>query len=110
MKGKGQQRYRNAAENHEQGNNFGQYRNRNYDQYQRIQQEQNFGQHQNRNYGRYQGMQQEQNFGLRQNMGQHQRGWHPQIGITRQMLMGVVETVMERFQQVRMNQGNRWGC
>ncbi len=83
MKGKGQQRYRNAAENHEQGNNFGQYRNRNYHQYQRTQHEQNDGQHQNRNYGRYQGMQQEQNFGLRQNMGQHQRGWQPQTGITR---------------------------
>ncbi len=70
MKGKGQRRFRNAAENHEQGNNFGRYQNRNYDQYQRIHQKQNYGQSQNRNYGRYQGRQQEQNFGLRQNTGQ----------------------------------------
>ena len=70
MSEQGQRRYRNAAKNQEQGNNFGQYQYRNYDQYQRIQQEQNSGQFQNRNYGRYQGRQQEQNFGLRQNTGQ----------------------------------------
>ena len=114
MKGKNQQRFRNAAINHEHGNNFGHPT--------RIQQnirKNNGGLGQSRNYNHYQrknqaherpywGQDQDQNFGHRQN----RRGWSPpmvaEMGGTQPMgmPMEIMTKVMQMGWQSLMNQGN----